>query len=432
MQLIDKCVAAVEAAGGRLVLDPAVPEHKELIEGITLVVRTTLVRQHQIVVKVDQTSRQPVEMYKTSAADPNAKPVVPKPAPKAQPVVAPTETKSGASHTFVKPPFFDEVVAMLSAGANWTTEKASNLLFVGPKGSGKTETVELVAQACGFARVYQINGYAEMPASSFLGTKTVAVDQKSMQSYVTHAKGILERAMVHGLELDANGNTVLDEDGNVKIVGAPAMLFIDEFAGLSEQVAFVLNRAMQVPREPGKSRVIEIDTDGGRMVKSHPGFCVILAGNVIGRGFASEAEQGYTAQSTAQDMSFLDRITATFTFGYNLVAERQIVMEKLQDDTTAAQVLQFRNAVREAYCRRTVETLLSTRGLIALCDAIRVMRRAGFKGSDSVGRAIYRTLFCGLVDTEKKAWNEAVLLAFGVDIAKLYGNSDKLWVPEFK
>jgi MoxR-like ATPase len=428
---IQKLLDALDAAGGTLVFEEGNPEHEELIASINLTIRSEIARAHGVVIHYEASRRRPDKIYrnKTSSASMAASgKKTSKPAPKPTPKPKPKRVAQ-VSHEFIPPPFLDEVVALLGSGRDWEHQKSTNLMFVGPKGSGKTETIEILRERCGFEKVFQVNGFKELSAAEFLGDKTVVIDEASMQSYLSYQQGVIELAMVHGTELDANGHQVL-EDGKVKVTGPPAMLFIDEYAGLDPSVAFVLNRALQIPRAPGQSRMIELSSDSNRPVLSHPGFCTILAGNVIGRGHASEEEEGYEAQTEAQDISFLDRICATFYFGYNLDAERQVVMSKIADDGLVAKVLQFRDAVRKAYCNRTAETLLSTRGLIALCDNIRVLTEAGFK--DAATRAIYRTVYSCLVETEKKAWREAIRLVFGVDVVSEYEKTAKLWVPDFK
>jgi len=419
-ELIEKIIKLVEANKGHLILDEKNPEHQDIARHCSQVgVRSKLAKEHKLVVShaPDKSVR---EIHAHGLSSFSSK-------DKDKPVKVFTQ----AAHEYIPPYFQDEIYSMFKVAVNHTSEKSVNVMFVGPHGSGKTEMVYFMSPKIGFDRVFQINGREDMDTASFLGDKTVVVDDKTMQNYVSYQRGVIEQAMTHGLEKDENDNVAVDEKtGKVKVVGKPALLFIDEYAAIEPTVNIVLNRLLQIPNHPGQSRVIELDNDGGRKILSHPGFCVVLAGNTLGKGLNSELDQQYTAQDYQQDASTLDRISAVFEFGYNLDAEKKIVISKLGDDSLATKMLEFRNAIRNAYCKRSVETLLSTRLLIGVCDAIRMFKDSGI--NDAIGKALYRTFFNRVTETEKAAWNEQIKIIFNINIIEKFENSPQMWMPKMK
>jgi len=400
---------------------------KELIESISLPVRRALAKTHQLRVEHNN-GTVPVGVKLIGLVMDDTKKVVSvKDIPKK---LEEMRTLNASSHEAFMPDFTNEILSLFKCAKSWTTEKSVNIRKVGPKGSFKTESTYIEAKEAGFERVFHMNGYADMDVSAFLGEKTVKVDPKTMQNFIVWQPGMLELSMTHGLEKDENGHAVLDEKGNVKVIGAPAILFIDEYAAIPAAVSIVLNRVMEIPKGPGLSRRIELPSDDGRVVRSHPGWCITLSGNTRGKGLDSEHEQGYTAQDIQQDDSLLDRITATFEYGYNLDAEKHIMMNKLGDDMLVSKFIQFVEKARKCYCEGTFQTLMSTRNVVSVCDVIRIYKNE--KHEDPVGKALFRTLFSGLYDSEKPRWNEQINLIFGVDIMNKYHNKSKLWKPTIK
>lgn len=333
-------------------------------------------------------------------------------------------------HKYVMPSFTDEVLALCKAAMEG---KSYNLLMTGPAGSGKSEFVREIAKLGGFSKVYQVNGRDDMDSGDFFGEKTVVVDKASQQNYITFNKGPLYRAFIEGTELDENGNQILYDDngnvttdgsGNPKVIGKPGLFFLDEFAALLPGVFLsVFNRAMEIPRQRGASRVIEISADGGRIVKSHPCFAMFLAGNTTGKGTETESMMGYTAQNNQMDDSTLNRITATYRFGYNLEAEKNIAFDNLKDDYDVDKFMSFRDEIRKQYRNHNVETLLSTRSIVQICELAKILKTS--HKNDYMALAIYRSVFSGLRDREMQAWNEVVRMVFGVNIQTSYENANK-------
>jgi MoxR-like ATPase len=339
-------------------------------------------------------------------------------------------TAAYTGHKYEMPSFTDRMLALCKSAQ---AGRSFNVCLTGPAGSGKSEFVREIAKMGGFGKVYQVNGRDDMDSSDFYGEKTVVVDAASKQNYITFNKGPLYQAFIEGTEVDADGNQILyDEDGNVttdgsgnpKVIGKPAIFFMDEFAALLPGVFLsVFNRAMEIPRQRGASRTIEITADGGRIVKSHPNFALFLAGNTVGKGTESESMMGYTAQNNQMDDSTLNRITAFFRFGYNMDAEKSIAYGSLRDDKDVENLLRFRDEIRKQYRNQNVETLLSTRAIVQVCELAAIFKESGEK--DYLPTAIYHCLFSGLRERENQAWNEAVRMVFNVNLQTTYGNADK-------
>lgn len=336
--------------------------------------------------------------------------------------------KGSGVHEYIFPSFTDEVKALFACTEKPEEFKPCNIRAYGPTGSGKSVFFRKLAMEM-FDAYYQVNGHAELDTSVLLGERTIVIDDATQQSFVAHKKGLLEMSMTHGLKRDSNGEVELDKDGKVQVVGKPAMLFIDEYAAIPSCISIALNRVMEIPDEPGESRVLELSTDSGRKVLSHPGFCICLSGNTKGMGLNSEEEAMYSAQAEQQDVSYLKRITASFPFGYNKNAEKRIMMQKLGDDSLVAQFLEFREKIRHAYTERTVETLFSTRDIVSVCDLTRVFTVSGVK--EPATKALYRSVFTTLLETERKAWNEQVNAVFGVNMIQKYEQQSEMWMPVF-
>lgn len=329
-------------------------------------------------------------------------------------------------HKYVMPDFADEVDCLMQQALKG---RSHNTLLTGPAGCGKSEFVREICKKNNFGKVFQVNGRDDMDSSDFFGEKTVVVDPISKQNFIQFKKGPLYQAFIEGTEVDENGDQILynkegkrvyDESGNPKVIGKPGVFFLDEFAALIPSVFLsVFNRAMEIPRQIGASRCIEISADGGKVVKSHPSFVMFLAGNTVGKGTESDSQMGYTAQNNQMDDSTLDRITSIYEFGYNLDAEKNIAISKLNDDKLVYNLCRFRSEIRKQWVNGNVETLLSTRALVQICDLAVTFRNLR---KDFLPLSIYRSVFSGLRERECQAWNETIRLVFGVDVLSKYGN----------
>ena len=340
------------------------------------------------------------------------------------------------SHSYIKPEFYDRIIMNLKCAKEPFKYRSKNILFVGSKGTGKTSCTEEIVKDAGFGRLYHQNGTAEMGVSDFVGSKTVLVDKSTAQNYITFSKGPLYLAMIHGTEVDSDGNQVLyDENGNVsidgepKIVGEPGLYFLDEFEAIDPRVFLsVFNRVMEIPASPGKGRHLEISEDGGRVVKSHPGFAMILGGNLLGKGIEDDSQAGYTAQNNQHDDSTLDRINAVYEFGYNLEAEKSIAFIYLSDDELVDKVVTFVDKIRKQWEGGVVDSLFSTRNLVSLCDQINLYKNEPI--ANPVGQAFFECIYSFLRYRERKAWDITFEMVFGYSIEKQFCNKMKnVYIP---
>jgi len=331
-------------------------------------------------------------------------------------------------HTYRPPEIAKEVMDYLIDDAS------CNIMFGGPKGTGKSTCARYLTKELGM-KLYQVNCHPNMTEEEFFGEKEVVLNEntKDLQnflkeidfSYLDNVKlGWLKPlfymlAQLVRLIIGATNHIVykdgpavlamqegLDEDGNE--VGPGAILFIDEAASMPSS-SIVLNRLLECddPR-----RTITLARDGGRVVRSHSKFRIILAGNTFGSGAMTEEQSQYTAQLEALDGSLRDRINYMFEFDYDEDVEKHICMEKLGDDKIVQQVLKFRDAIRDNISAGRLCSMLTTRKIIDICNAYRV--------SGNLGKAIYRTLFGQLEPEEKPIVNEIAQAQLGVDIMAMF------------
>jgi len=280
------------------------------------------------------------------------------------------------THTYVPPPFDSDIVKILQDVV------PHNLWFVGATGSGKTEYVHHLASRLG-RRVFQINCRRDMETASFLGDKTVDIDESTGQNFIRFVEGTAISAMQEGL----------DDQGNE--VGEPGILFIDEAGAVPSHISIALNRLLETRKA---RRTVTLDGDGGREVHSHSGFRIIMAANTIGRGLIGLNDSLYTAQGDAQDISTLNRITAVFHFGYNRVAEKNILAEKIGDARISQMILKFRDAIRDTIRQGDLQTPFSTRTIVAIADCYRIW--------GSIEKAVFYTIFNSVTPDEATKYNE--------------------------
>ena len=314
------------------------------------------------------------------------------------------------------PEFIHEVECILQCGRNWENNRSVNLLLTGPHGVGKTEFVKEIAEQCGFSKVFHVNGREDMCTGDFLGEQTVEIDLKTLQNRITFRKGPLYNAFIEGTQLDENGNQILDENGNPIVTGKPGLFFLDEFAALLPGVFLsVFNRVMEIPRNAGASRSLEISMDGGRIVKSHPGFAMILSGKTVGKCTESESTMGYTAQNNIMDDSTLNRITAIYQFDFNCSAEMEIIANAFQDERLAENFLDFVSTSRSLFKQSKITTLISTRTISNVMDIYTRLTRI-YTHKMALEAALKRSLFTGLREHEYQAWKELCRSEIGVYI----------------
>ena len=315
------------------------------------------------------------------------------------------------SHKYRMPDFADQVRGLVRQSIDG--DGMVNLLLQGAMGTGKTEFVYEIAREFGL-KVFQVNGSEGLTMDDFFGTMAVGIDERTQQNYTYFDKGPLYRAFIEGTKVDENGDQVLDENGDPIVVGKPAVFFLDEFAAMLPEVFLgVFNRAMEIPRQSGKGRSIEVSRDNGRVVKSHPGMVMLLAGNTVGTGNGGRFQMGYTAQGNKMDESTRNRVTGFYRFGYNKEAEKSVAVSILNDDYETERLMRFRDHARDMFRNEKVETLFTTRSIVATCEVARNFRRNG--ESDWMANALCVAVLNGLPETDKPAFNEQIRLIWGVD-----------------
>lgn len=250
-------------------------------------------------------------------------------------------------------------------------------------------------------KVYRVNCRGDMGSEAFLGEKTVVIDEKTGQNVVTFQKGIVEQAMMEGL----------DDKGNE--VGNPGILYVDEIAAAPAHVAIVLNRLFESD-DPRREMVI--DQDGGRVVKSHSGFRIVCSANTAGRGSNTAEEMSYSAQGDALDISLLNRVAVCIRMGYDRNIEQRIVLEKMGDDGQARKLLMFRDAIRKHLRAGKLSTPISTKRLIDIANMFRVF--------GDLGKAMYYVLFEFLLPEEKAVYNETAVAVVGKDLIRAFSEKD--------
>ena len=299
-----------------------------------------------------------------------------------------------SQHSYVPPKIADDLISVL-------TDEASHVVWLtGPTQCGKTTLVRYVSGKMG-RKMYQINCRGDMGSEAFFGEKTVTIDAATKQNIIVHQKGIIEQAMIEGL--DAQGNEV----------GAPAILFIDEAAAMPAHVAHGINRLLE---SDDPRRTIVIAEDGGRLVRSHSGFRIVLAANTVGRGATSTESVAYTAQMDALDISLLNRVAVTFRMGYDREVERHIVLEKIGNDKVVSQVLKFRDAIRGHIKSGKLVSPFSTKRMVDIANMYRVF--------GNIAKAVYYTVFEYLLPEERSIYNEQAVAIFGEDLLAKFVEND--------
>lgn len=312
----------------------------------------------------------------------------------ATPVQAAAPKGKKSKHTYVPPPIAKDLLSVM-------VDDASHIAFLaGPTQCGKSTLVRYVAAETG-RKLFQINCRGDMGSELFFGEKTVVIDEQTKSNKIVFQKGLIEQAMCEGL----------DEQGNE--VGKPGVLFIDEIPSCPAHVAHGLNRIFESD-DPRRTMVIA--EDGGRVVRSHSGFRIILAGNTVGRGATSMESSAYTAQHDALDISLLNRVAVFFRMGYDRGVEKRILLEKIGDDKVVKTLLSYRDAIRQAVKEGKLTSPFSTAHLVHVADMHRVF--------GNLGKAIYYVIMEYVLPEEKAYYNEQAVAMLGTDILKQYQQGD--------
>ena len=397
-QELDKVVVAVKAAMGgsqTIVLsktDPRIASNWLVVQQAK--VRIYLSQEAQIATSFQLASDTVTfAVMSVSAGSPTPAATVAAPEPKSTTEkVNRIPVPKRSQHTYRPPAMIKDIMDVL-------TDDASHVIwFKGPTGAGKTVAAHYICKALG-RQLFQINCHYGMGPESLVGERSIAIDEKTGQNFIKYVEGTVVKAMQCGL----------DKDGNE--TGQPGLLFIDEAGAMPTQVAIMLNRLLE---SDDPRRTITLEHDGGRVIRSHSGFRLILAANTCGRGANSMAEAFYTAQTDALDISLLNRIAAVFKFGYDKEAEKFILLEKAMDDKMTKEVLRFRDTIRDALRAGRLSTPFSTRHIIKIADLYRIFH--------DLPKAIVLACFEQLLPQEMSVYNEILVSQFGPenDVAKRF------------
>lgn len=389
-EVIKKVLELLAAEGGEISCKTDDPKVKDFVSSLLRVeVRHQLSENHGVFIDMEVINNR-VSIFRRDNSAGSVK--AGKSRMKTKPRLTPKVDRT--KHEFVPPPFHESVLRILQ------DEKPHNVWFWGPTGCGKTVYTEFLGRHLDMP-VYRVNCREDMESATFLGDKTIGYKQGkdgSIASVIKFMKGVIVRAMQQGL--DADGNEV----------GRPGILYVDEAAAVSPNIAIVLNRLLETD-DPRRS--IVLDDMGGSEIRSHSGMRVIFSANTQGRGANTMAEAGYTAQLEALDLSLLNRMTAYFRFGYNREAERAILQQKIGDDRLVERIIKFRDSLRAAVKQGVLSTPFSTRHIVAIGDMYRVLKC-------DIGEAVFRVLFDAVLPEERAKYNELAVAHLGEDLERRF------------
>jgi len=377
--------------GGSVVLalgldDPKIKDHISTLRKVR--VKTKLGRHHDIGMSVSQ-STNTVTFTKLTEVDCDFV-LNTEPEPELEPKKSPKNVsahKGYKPHKYVLPPFHADMIDALK------DPSAPVIYGVGPTGTGKTTHMKHIAAELDM-EFRSVNCRRDMDTASFTGDKTVDIDTDSGQNFVTFLDGPVIEAMKVGL----------DDDGNE--IGRPALLVIDEAPMIPSWIAIGFNNLLE--SNDGRRKYV-LTEDGGRVVRAHSGFRIVMLGNTIGRGITDLSGAGYTAQTEALDDSTLDRVCAVFEYGYHRRAEESIIREKVGDVEIYNKIVAFRDAMRKFRREGKLTIPFSTRLIVQLCDGYRVW--------GDIKKALRYTVLTKVsgISGDRKSYIEAILSEFSID-----------------
>lgn len=376
--------------------DPRIKDHLSIFCGGK--VKGKISREHNIAISISRSDGTVTFANKTNVVDndpvvdPTSVSVDPivDPEPELEPKKSPKNVsahKGYKPHKYVLPPFHADMIDALK------DPSAPVIYGVGPTGTGKTTHMKHIAAELDM-EFRSVNCRRDMDTASFTGDKTVDIDTDSGQNFVTFLDGPVIEAMKVGL----------DDDGNE--IGRPALLVIDEAPMIPSWIAIGFNNLLE--SNDGRRKYV-LTEDGGRVVRAHSGFRIVMLGNTIGRGITDLSGAGYTAQTEALDDSTLDRVCAVFEYGYHRRAEESIIREKVGDVEIYNKIVAFRDAMRKFRREGKLTIPFSTRLIVQLCDGYRVW--------GDIKKALRYTVLTKVsgISGDRKSYIEAILSEFSID-----------------
>jgi len=222
---------------------------------------------------------------------------------------------------------------------------------VGMPGTGKTQLPQILAGMFPEPRpVYRVNITDDTTDMHLLGSTKVTTDPQTGSPVTYWLDGPIVCAMREGLD---------DQDNEV---GPPAILIVDEWDAGQPGVMMVLQRLLEVGLDNRRS--VMLGEDGGRVVKAHPQFSIILTSNTRATGDNTGMFQGTKPQNAA----IIDRINATFEFEFPKLSE---VYEGLVNAYFASQLDAFFGDVQKAIINGDIDIAFSIRKTNELVFALR-------------------------------------------------------------
>lgn len=388
MATIAKRVEELLAGGERVDVDMNDDSVKDIVDDIHKArVRLELTKQG-LAVDFPTGGGTVIKIYRIGGKAPQAAKAQPQPVQKKAKEPSDAPKLKRHQHSYVPPKIAKDLISVMA-------DEASHIVFLsGPTQCGKSTLVRYIGRELG-RKVFQINCRGDMGSELFFGEKTVVIDDATKQNKIVFQKGLVEQAMTEGL--DENGNEV----------GNPGILFVDEIPACPAHVAHGLNRLFE---SDDPRRTIALAEDGGRTVRSHSGFRIILAGNTVGRGATDMSTAAYTAQHDALDISLLNRVAVFFRMGYDKEVEKRILAEKVGDDKVTQQIMKFREAIRQAIREGKLSSPFSTAHIVHIADMYRVF--------GELGKALYYSVMEYVLPEERATYNEQAMSVLGRDILK--------------
>lgn len=228
-------------------------------------------------------------------------------------------------------------------GIAWALAENENTYMAGPTGCGKTSLINEIAALTNWP-VRRFNCDGDLRKADIVGEKIVKVDEASGQAVIVWNDGILPQAQQQG-----------------------AILLVDEYDAMPAHIAFVFQSVLE-----DEHRLV-LTGDGGRVVKPHPNFRIVVTSNTLGQGDGADL---YGAGTNVLNISNLNRFGTTIQCDYlPPKAETRVVVKKGGvGQAMAAAMVEAAGLVRtEVQNEGKTTCLISTRNLISWARKVGVM-----------------------------------------------------------
>jgi SAM-dependent methyltransferase len=222
---------------------------------------------------------------------------------------------------FYYPPYAPEILDCIKHG--------EHTYIVGPAGCGKSTMARLLAKRSGLEPIY-VDFSAGIDEATFLGSKTVELDEKTGERIIKFEYGIFPQAVKEGRPL------ILNEIDFAK------SKYLASLHGILEE-----NHPHLVLME-----------NAGEVLYPAEGFVIIATANTLGHGDDLAEYHGTEALNAA----FLDRFDSFFQVGYT-TEEKTIIFKITNDRILARSLVAMTKDIRNLKDADQVSTTLTTRRL---------------------------------------------------------------------